>query len=129
MDLKKDRRNITVVIAVGSYRLVQRLLSGGESQQTRKGAGLVPQGTEASKNGRSTLILTVAKEHYFNFHQGLPLFPALGVAFAPPRSPPNGHAKSQTLRSVVGISDSLHVPDRYVNAFIKFLSNDGLSSN
>jgi hypothetical protein len=63
MDLKKDRRNITVVIAVGSYWLVQKLLSGGESQQTKKDAYLVPQGTEASKNSISILALTVVKEN------------------------------------------------------------------
>ena len=64
MDLKKDRRSITVVIAVGGYRLVQRLLSGGESQQTEKGAILVPQGIWACKKGRSTSILTDVEEHH-----------------------------------------------------------------
>jgi len=71
MDLKKDRRSITVVIAVGSCRLVQRLLSGGESQQTRKGACLVPQGIEGCKNGGSMSTLTVIKEHYFTLNQDL----------------------------------------------------------
>jgi hypothetical protein len=71
MDLKKDRRNTTVAIAVGSCRLVQRLLSGGESQQTRKGACLVPQGIEACKKGRSMPILIVIKEHCFTLNQDL----------------------------------------------------------
>jgi hypothetical protein len=53
MDLEKDQRNITVVTAEGSYLLVQRLLSGGESQQTRKGACLVPQGIGGRKKGRN----------------------------------------------------------------------------
>jgi len=66
MDLKKDRRNITVAIAVGSQRLVQKLLSGGESQQTRKGAILVPQSTEASKKDRNMSTLTDVEEHYIS---------------------------------------------------------------
>jgi len=52
------------VIAVGSYQLAQKLLSGEEFQQTRKGAILVPQGTEECKKERSMSILTDVEEHY-----------------------------------------------------------------
>jgi hypothetical protein len=77
---------------------VLRHLSGEESQQTRKGVSLVPQGIEASKKGKSMSMLTDVEEHYiqssFTLYQH-----QLGVAFAPPRLHPIlGHGTQARFR-------------------------------
>jgi len=45
------------VIAERSYQLVQRLLGGEEFHQTRKGACVAPQDTEAYKKGKNLSLL------------------------------------------------------------------------
>lgn len=76
-----------------------RLLSGGESHQTRKGVYLVPQGIEVYKSG-SMLALAIVKEYYFTFIKVSALPRPLGVAFAPDRTDPRKPNVTHNLRNL-----------------------------